>query len=185
MADKSIDDELFEFKQSLLQSRNYYSHLLGRYKSWRMALWCIEAIAGVLVLQSHFSLDSICARFILLLGIALPAVKNINTLPRRINDLTWQYHQAQGICNVIDAESSPSMEFLKKQKELFSKIEERDQPTNQCLMAMCTNEAYLALGINKRYKLSPWERYVGIYCSWVKYDEHAQLIDIRENTDET
>ena len=88
----SIDNEIDKFKQTLLQSRNYYSHLLGRYKCWRLALWIVEIIAGLLVIQSRYDLNSIWARAVLLFGIVVPVLKGINVLPQRIKDLNWQYH---------------------------------------------------------------------------------------------
>lgn len=174
----SIEDELFGFKQTLLQSRNYYSHLLGRYKCWRIMLWIVEIIAGLLVIQGHYDLNSIWARVVLLLGIVVPTLKGINVLPQRIKDLKWQYRRCQNLFNEIDSAIKPDDGFVSALKKKFAEVEKRDEPTIQCLMALCTNEAYLYLEIPKRYPLSWFERYVGIYCSWVKYDNHANPVDI-------
>lgn len=176
----SIDNALFEFKQTLLQSRNYYSHLLGRYKCWRLTLWIIEIIAGLLVVQGRFNLNSIWARVLLLLGIVVPTLKGINVLPQRIKDLKWQYHQCQSLLNEIEAEIKPNEDLVSRLKKKFAEVEKRDEPTIQCLMALSTNEAYLSLGIPQRYQLSKFERYIGIYCSCVKYDNHAKLVDVQE-----
>ena len=184
MADKSIDDELFEFKQVLLQSRNYYSHLLGRYKCWQVALWIIEISAGVLVVQSRYDINRLWARLVLLLGIVVPTLKGINVLPQRIKDLKWQYRQCENLLNEIEAEIDLNKDFVSRLKKKFAEVEKKDEPTNQCLMALCTNEAYLSLGIPMRYQLSWIERYVGIYCSWIKYDNHVKRVDIKQEIKE-
>lgn len=185
MANKSIDDELFEFKQVLLQSRNYYSHLLGRYKCWQVALWIVEILAGVLVVQSRYDINRLWARLVLLLGIVVPTLKGINVLPQRIKDLKWQYRQCENFLNEIEAEIDLNKDFVSRLKKKFAEVEKKDEPTNQCLMALCTNEAYLSLGIPMRYQLSWIERCVGIYCSWIKYDNHAKRVVIKQEIEES
>lgn len=173
-----IQDEIFSFRQELLRSRNYYSRLWGRYKSWLWTLWFVEACAGVLVLTKWFDLNSVWARIVLLVGIVLPATKKIMTLPQRIKDLEWQYHECQDILNALEVEKNPTADFVAAQRQRFSAVEKLDQPTIQCLMAICANEAFVAMDVKKRFKMTWYEYRIGPYVSWIKYDDHAELVDV-------
>ena len=98
-----------------------------------------------------------------------------NFLVARLSDI-----EQDNPMNEIEAEIKPNEDLVSRLKKKFAEVEKRDEPTIQCLMALSTNEAYLSLGIPQRYQLSKFERYIGIYCSCVKYDNHAKLVDVQE-----
>lgn len=175
---QNLDDEIFSFKQDLLGSRNYYSELWARYKIFQRLLMLVNAIAALLTISTVFDLNSLFVRAILLIGIVVSAFKEINTLPQRIKDLCWQYRECQDIVNCLD-KGGVNFDTLAKLKNRFAKVEKKDYPTIECLMAVCMNKALVCLGVRQRYSMTWFERKVGIYLSCVKYDDHAELIDIQ------
>lgn len=132
----------------------------------------------MLVLTKWFDLNSVWARIVLLVGIVLPATKKIMTLPQRIKDLEWQYHECQDILNALEVEKNPTADFVAAQRQRFLAVEKLDQPTIQCLMAICANEAFVAMGVKKRFKMTWYEYWIGPYVPWIKYDDHAELVDV-------
>ncbi len=176
--ERDIQDEVFSFKQDLLGSRNYYSDLWGRFRVLLGLFYVLEAVSCVIIACSGVNLNAIWARAILLLGITISTFKYINVLPQRVKDLDWQYHECHDIVNCLEREQDVSFEFVSKLRERFAEIEKKDMPTIECLMATCRNKALLAMGVKQQFQLTWFEKHVGIYCPWVKYDDHAKLVDV-------
>lgn len=172
-----LQDEIFSFKQDLLGSRNYYSDLWGRYRALQGLLFAVEALSVVIIVGKVIDLNRLWARAILFFGVTFSTFKYINVLPQRIKDLEWQYHECQNIVNALEKEKNISFDFVAKLRDQFAKIEKKDKPTVECLMAMCRNKALVAMGVSKEFQMTWFEKHVGIYCSWVKYDDHARLVD--------
>ena len=176
--EKDIQDEVFSFKQDLLGSRNYYSDLWGRYRVLLGMFYALEAFLCVIIVTSGVNLNALWARVLLLIGVMVSTFKYINILPQRVKDLRWQYLECQDIVNCLEREQSVSFKFVSKLRERFAKIEKKDRPTIECLMAVCRNKALLAMGVKQQFQMTWFERHIGIFCPWVKYDDHAKLIDI-------
>ena len=47
-----------------------------------------------------------------------------------------------------------------------------------CIPAEVRNKALLAMGAKQQFQMTWFERHIGIYCPWVKYDDHARLVNI-------
>ena len=176
--ESNIQDEIFSFKQDLLGSRNYYSDLWGRYRLLQFLFFVVEAVSCLIIVKCDNIVDKIWARAILFLGVILSTFKYINVLPQRVKDLRWQYHECQDIVNSLEKEENVSFEVISKLRARFANVEKKDTPTIECLMAVCRNKALVALGANMRFQMTWVERHVGIYCPWVKYDEHAKLVNV-------
>lgn len=175
--ESDIQDEIFSFKQDLLGSRNYYSELWGRYRLLQVLFFVVEAVTCLLVVKCS-DLNGFWTRAVLFLGVTLSTFKYINVLPQRVKDLGWQYHECQDIVNCLEKDQSICFDGISKLRDRFGKIEKKDVPTIECLMAVCRNKALVALGVNKKYQMTWFERHIGIFCSWVKYDEHARLVEV-------
>lgn len=175
--DRNLDDEIFSFKQDLLGSRNYYGELWSRYKIYLSILMFVNAVAALLAISKVVDLNGIVVRVIFLIGIVVSAFKEVSALPQRIKDLCWQYRECQDIVNCLD-KGGGNFDTLAKLKNRFAKVEKKDYPTIECLMAVCRNKALVCLGVRQRFSMTWFERNVGIYLSCVKYDDHAKLIDI-------
>ena len=173
-----IKDEVYSFKQDLLGSRNYYSELWGRFRVLQGLFFVVEALSFVIIVSKGVDLDGLWARTVLFFGVVFSTFKYINILPQRVKELDWQYHECQDIVNCLEREHDVSFKFVSKLRERFAKIEKKDRPTIECLMAVCRNKALLAMRVKQQFQLTWFERHVGIYCPWVKYDEHAKLVDI-------
>lgn len=179
MTDKEIADELFGLKEDILRSRNYYSDLLIRYRWTLYVLRFVAVCAGLLALSKWFDLNEVWARIVLLCGIVLPATKQVMTLPRRVEELEKQYRECESILNAMKPPAEKTRELLATVRERFSEVEKLDQPTIECLMAVAYNKALRSLEIRKEWKMSWFEKHIGIYCPWVKYDDHGELVDIQ------
>jgi len=167
-----------DFRQVLIRSRNYYGHLWARYSRCLRLLWFVEAFAGLLVITTLADLNGIVPRIVLFLGIVLPATKKVLTLPIRIEELNRQYHETCGILADLERTDAVSMEDVVLFKARFKDVEKLDKPTNQCLMAVCANEAFVAMGVKKEFVMTWWERHVDVYLGLIDYDSHARLIDV-------
>ena len=173
--EENIEDMVFSFKQSLLGSRNYYSVLWGRFRFLRALLWFLDAISIILVCNPAIDIGSWWARVTLFLVITLSAFKMASSLPQQIGDLEYQYHECQNILNALEQEITKDV--LLKLKKRFSDVEKKDKPTIECLMAVCTNKALVALGLNQKYEMTWIESRLGPFMPFIKYDDHAKLVE--------
>ena len=176
--EKDIQDEVFSFKQDLLGSRNYYSELWGRFRVLQGLFFVVEALSFVIIVSKGVDLNGLWARAVLFFGIVFSTFKYINVLPQRVKELGWQYHECQDILNCLEKEVNVNFEFVSKLHERFAKVEKKDTPTIECLRAVCQNKALVGLNVKKRFQMTWFERHIGIYCPWVKYDDHAKLVDL-------
>ena len=175
--EKEIDEAVFSFKQDLLGSRNYYSELWGRFRARQGLFFVVEALSCVIIVSKGVDLNGLWARAVLFFGVVFSTFKYINVLPQRVKELGWQYHECQDIVNCLEREQNVSFEFVSNLRERFAKIEKKDKPTIECLRALCQNKALIGLNVKKRFQMTWFERHIGIYCPWVKYDDHAKLVD--------
>lgn len=172
-----IQDEVFSFKQDLIGSRNYYGALWDRYRFLNRAIMILDALAAILVVSDCVNLNLLLPRAILLTGLCVSAFKQTNDIVRRAKDLEFQFHECQDILNCLDREKEIDFNLVSQLRERFAKVEKKDKPTIECLMAVCRNKALVSLGVKQQFKMTRFERWVGIYFTCIKFDDHAELVD--------
>lgn len=172
-----IQDEVFSFKQDLIGSRNYYGTLWGRYRIFNALIKILTAFAALLAISDCIDLNSLSARTILLAGIGASASKQAIDIARRTKDLEYQFHECQDILNSLEKELEIEFGFVSALRERFAKVEKKDKPTIECLMAVSRNKALVSMGVNKQFKMTRIERWFGVFFAGIKYDDHAVLID--------
>lgn len=176
--DSALSEAFKDLQYLLAVSQNYYSALWTRCRYWlwlsRLFDFVVAACAGAAFWKDQSSWTGYVA-----IGIAaISWLKTESFVDRRVSVLAKQYRQIGRLVNKFPQfPEEQTHELYKELAGQYADIEDGDLPTIQCLYAVCTNEARKRLGLQGRWEIGWFYRYVGVHFRCIRCDGKLKFVD--------